>query len=385
MNILHMTDALPPAVLGGSGRIVWEISKGLAKRGHDVTVLTCAATGTFPAEKDGIRIVTIDPRPQRWAHYRSVFSMKRAREVMAHIIAIRPDVIHAHLMAGQIGYRWIALARATGIPVIVTCHDVMNVACGRVFPSDHAVWLKDLKRLRWSWNPLRTWMIRTMLMGHCTVLSVSDALRTWMEQFGYANLRTLHNGVDTHFWSPHDQHKARHDLGLPNDAPIFLLAGRLGIDKGIELIAATLPSDAHLLIAGTVDTHVFANIGDRAHLLGTLDETGMRSAYAACDVSLVPSRCLDCFPTVCLESMACARAVIATSWGGSKESVVDGKTGWIINPLDEHTWRARLEWCTSHRSDLQKMGVGGRTHVEEYFSLQRMLDRLMAEYATLLS
>lgn len=381
MNILQITDGLPPAVLGGSGRIVWEISMGLTRKGHDVSILTCAKPGVFPAEKDGISIRTFPPLPPRFAHYRSVFSGRRAREILGHILAVKPDVIHAHLLAGQAGYAWIPLARKAGIPVIITCHDVMNIACGRVMPDDTQIWLKDLRRLRWSWNPFRARVIRQILMTHCTVLTVSDALRTWMEQFGYKNLQTVHNGVNLSFWEEkQSKHSVRAALGLPQDKTLFLLAGRLGIDKGIVPVNAALPKDAHLIAAGMLSEPIFDHLGDRLHRFNNQSAEEMRTLYTACDVSLVPSLCLDCFPTICLESMACERPVIGTTMGGARESVVEGKTGWILNPENTDDFRKKMQCCMDHPAETTAMGKAGRNHMKSHFSIEKMLETLEGIY-----
>src|SRR5438552_2255721 len=59
MKILLITDDLPPHILGGSGRIAWETTKGLRSRGHDVSILTAAVHGVFPDSIEGIRVHTI--------------------------------------------------------------------------------------------------------------------------------------------------------------------------------------------------------------------------------------------------------------------------------------------------------------------------------------
>lgn len=379
MRILHITDSLPPAVLGGSGRIVWDTAVAQAKSGNDVTVLTCAKPGTFPETKDGVRILTIEPKTQRWAHYRSVFSNKRAKEVMRHIKNVKPEIIHAHLIAWQAGYKWILKARKK-FRIVVTCHDVMNTAYGRVTPDETGMWLRDLKRFRWSWNPFRNLLIRRLFNDHCTVITVSDALKAYMKRMGFKNLTTVHNGVDAAFWKPESQEVARTHFNLPHDKTIFLLAGRMGVDKGSDAIIRILPENAHLALAGETDPTVMTALNGRVTFLGKLNEDEMRRAYAAVDAVLIPSRCLDCFPTVALEAMSCERAVVATSWGGAKEAVVDEKTGWIIDPLDEAAWSNRLAWCVAHRSELLTYGKAGRTRLEEHFSQKHMLEKLGNTY-----
>ena len=60
----------------------------------------------------------------------------------------------------------------------------------------------------------------------------------------------------------------------------------------------------------------------------------MNLAYSASDVTLVPSIYLDPFPTVVLESMCFGTPVIASVYSGAKEAVIDGVTGYHVNPFD---------------------------------------------------
>ena len=60
----------------------------------------------------------------------------------------------------------------------------------------------------------------------------------------------------------------------------------------------------------------------------------MNLAYSASDVTLVPSIYLDSFPTVVLESMCLGTPVIASVYSGAKEAVIDGVTGYHVNPFD---------------------------------------------------
>ena len=293
MNILHITDGIPPLVLGGSGRIAWDTATALVRNGHTVSMLTSAVEGILPQEKEEVRILSIPPRSQRWAHYRSVFSHARAEEVMTYIRDIKPDIIHAHVIAGQCGYLWIPKTRALGIPVIITCHDVMNVALGRVLPDDRHIWLKDLRRLRWSWNPFRTAIVRRILQKNCKILTVSDALKEYMELFGYRNLRTLRNGVDLSFWKEEDRTAARDSLHIPQSVTVFLLAGRLGIDKGTEEMARFLkalisslratPTCAHSKPSKTASTFSPDNLPNKCacSMLSVMQSLSLRAVSIA--------------------------------------------------------------------------------------------------------
>lgn len=381
MHILHITDGIPPRTLGGSGQIVLETARGLARLGHTVSLLTAGTDGEFPSLRDGIAFFTVSPRSQVTAHYRSVFSRKRGKEVAAIVAAVQPDVIHMHTVAWQCGYTWIGRSARRGVPIVATAHDVMHVACGRVTGEEPRLWRHDLKRTGLAWNPLRTFCIRRALRRCRAILCVSDALHTYLASQGIANLETLRHGIDLDFWKePCTRTEARERLNLPQGVPLFLLAGRMGVDKGSALITRTLPTEAHLLLAGEIFAPEFAPLGARSHILPRQNAAQMRTVYAACDAALVPSLCLDCFPTVALEAMACSRPVLATTMGGAKEAVVNGLTGWIRDPRDPDAWRQQMQWCAMNRDRLAEYGSAARRHMETHFALDRYLRDLLRVY-----
>lgn len=379
MRILHITDGIPPLVLGGTGRIVWETARELARRGHETAVLS-ASSQIETVKKEGVTLLYVPTLSLRWAHYRSVLSDTRSNEILKQIDAFKPDVIHAHTVAWQCGYRWMFGAKERGIPVVMTFHDVMSVAYGRVMGDESMLWPNDLKRARWTYNPLRNHMARKAIATCAKRLCVSNAQRIFLEQHGLKNLETFHNGIDVSFWKPQDQKAARTSLKLPADKPIFLLAGRLGVDKGMDIVAQSMPANAHLIVAGSSPQEPFARLGDRFHYYHDQSAEQLLKLYAASDAVLVPSICLDCFPTICLEAMACARPVVATSFGGAKESVKNNETGWVIDPRSQH-FAERLQWCADHRSELPSYGQNGRLHAEKTFSLTHNVDQLEHFYS----
>jgi glycosyltransferase involved in cell wall biosynthesis len=251
-----------------------------------------------------------------------------------------------------------------------------------MFGTEKSLVFRDLLRTGLGWNPLRNACIK-MALRHCQhVLCVSDALRTALQRHGIKNLITFRNGIDTDFWKPMPQGEARQSLQLPLDRPIVLLAGRVGIDKGSALVDALLPKNTLLLLAGEACVEDFVHCSDRLQYYPKQSPEQMRLLYAAADLALVPSICLDCLPTICLEAGACARPVIASTYGGAKEIVTNGTTGWVLNPHDRDTFRSRMEWCSEHRMELLSFGTAARKHIEENFSLKQYIMRLEAIYAS---
>lgn len=382
MRILHIVDGIPPTVLGGTGRIVLEVARSQQRAGHDVGILSAATAGTLPDTLDGIRLLSIEPQSERTAHYRSVFSRTLERSVLKIIDVFQPNIVHAHTISRQVGYRWMSEMKRCNIKLIVTCHDVSHISYGKIWPGRAPSWWQDFRRYRWSWNPFRHMLIRSFLKNADQILTVSDALKTELELHKFPPMQTVHNGIDLSFWKPSmTKQEARQVLKLPTNRFLFLLAGRMGFDKGSTLIAATLPKNADLVLAGDRFSDEFAPVKDRMHIFYNQSAEEMRLQYAASDIVLVPSRCLDCFPTVCLEAMAMQRPVLATSWGGAKESVEDGKTGWILDPFDENAWREKMAWCLSHPQELAAAGDAGRARMEKEFSITMMINQLEKVYA----
>ena len=126
--------------------------------------------------------------------------------------------------------------------------------------------------------------------------------------------------------------EARARLGWPADRPIVLcvrrLTRRMGLDLLIETAARLRPTIPGLLVLIAGKGHAEAELKDRADSLG-LNETvrfvgfvpddELPLAYAAADISVVPSVTLEGFGLIIVESLASGTPAIATPVGGMPE------------------------------------------------------------------
>ena len=91
----------------------------------------------------------------------------------------------------------------------------------------------------------------------------------------------------------------------------------------------------------------------------------VRSLYANCTALLFTPINED-FGIVPLEAMASSKAVIAVNEGGPSETVLQGKTGFLI---DSQSGMARkMLFLAEHRSAAEEMGRQGRHRVEQAYS-----------------
>jgi len=135
---------------------------------------------------------------------------------------------------------------------------------------------------------------------------------------------------------------AHYDLAPLPEAPVFLFIGRLLTDKGIveyaeaaRQVKARYP-EARFLVAGWLDSNPTAIsqqqldgwINDGIiEFLGKLDD--VRPAIGQCAVYVLPSY-REGTPRTVLEAMSMGRPVITTDAPGCRETVIDGRNGFLV-------------------------------------------------------
>ncbi|QAY66610.1 glycosyltransferase family 4 protein [Paenibacillus protaetiae] len=91
--------------------------------------------------------------------------------------------------------------------------------------------------------------------------------------------------------------------------------------------------------------------------------------FLSSDIAVVPSGQREAFGLVNVEAMACGIPVVATSAGGMKEIIVDGHTGFLINPdLLEMELLERLDMLLRDTALREDMGRNSRQLVEQKFT-----------------
>ena len=75
-----------------------------------------------------------------------------------------------------------------------------------------------------------------------------------------------------------------------------------------------------------------------------------------------------------LEAMASSKPVIATNEGGPMETIVDGKTGYLVNSPGEMA--GKMLFIAEHDSVASKLGKAGRNRVVNSYSWPRFFEKL---------
>lgn len=215
----------------------------------------------------------------------------------------------------------------------------------------------------------------------------------------------LNPGVDCERFRPRDDAaQIRAELDVAPDAPLVVMLARFQNVKGHDVfqdmarrVARELPQ-ARFLVAGDnphtradrrYRERIFRAAGDDPLLRERLRYVGFRQdterVIAAADVVVCASR-FEGFGTVNVEAMAGARPVVSTNRGGPAETVLDGRTGFLVAPGDAAAMAQRALQLLRDPALRRRMGAAGREHVLRNFSaaasartFETTLERILAQ------
>ncbi|MGY1604192.1 glycosyltransferase [Geodermatophilus sp. SYSU D00815] len=189
--------------------------------------------------------------------------------------------------------------------------------------------------------------------------------------------------------------RLRAGLGLPADAPLVALVGRIEDQKGVDLLVRAVPAvlaqvpRAHVLVVGDGTRRTQAEaLAAELGVSGSVHFTGWRHDLAdvmrAIDVLALPSR-WEAFGIVNLEAMAAAKPVVGFAVEGIPEVVVHGETG-LLSPAGAVDDLARdLVRVLSDPALAARLGAAGRRRFVEHFTPERMAQAHVELYERLLS
>jgi glycosyltransferase involved in cell wall biosynthesis len=346
---MRIMEIISCTQINGAARHCALLSRELARRGHEVTLL-CPA-GAWIAEQ-----LAADPVPVMFSDLRR-FPPGELRRVAAEIHRRRIEVVHTHMSRASffgVLLRWFA-----GVPSIATAH------------ARHL-------QPHWMFNDL--------------VIAVSDATRRYHRRVNLVpsdRIITVRNFVaDNPARQPANgvRRQIRAALGVPDETLLLGIVGSLFPPKGHLYLIRALPAviaavgDVRLAVVGseTPRKHVETlreeaqRLGVAEHILWTGRRDDVPQFMSALDVCVVASL-KETLSQVALEAMAAGVAVVGTTVGGIPECVVPGETGLLVPPRDSGALARALIEVLSDSARRRALGAAGRRRVGEHFSAEKYL------------
>jgi glycosyltransferase involved in cell wall biosynthesis len=384
LRILQVSDFFEPFV-GGMEQHVKTLSRGLAQRGHEVTVATVHLPGTAVDEAvDGFRIKRI----AGWSS-RALAGWYERAEAPFHppvpdpgIVAalkrlidkLRPDVVHAH---GWITYSCLAIARHRPFQLVVTLHDY-SFACVR----------KTLLR-----NNLQACSGPRLDVCLCCARDQYGVMKGTALTVGLRTSRLLHDRVDS--WIAVSRSVAESSrCALPSGCTVSVIPSASEQPPPSGQRPAWLPTDGYALFVGALGPHkglnwlldAYSGGGFRRPLVvvGTTRHDTPRSwpagvvvrtdvphdqvieAWRHAGIGLVPSLWREGCPLVAVEAMQSGVPVVASRIGSLPEIVTDGVTGLLVSPGNTTELRAAIQRLDDDPELRRNMGAAGRVHAKQF-------------------
>ena len=324
---------VPPRHYGPWELVVSRLTEGLVARGVDVTLFATADSITAgrlaavcerPYEEDD----TVDAKVAECLHVAAAF--ERAGEF---------DLLHNHFDFLPLTY-----SRLVATPVVTTIH---GFSSERIVP----VYRRYDDRVAY--------------------VAISDADRH--PDLTYA--ATVHHGIPVHDVP----------VGKGSDDGTLVFLGRIHPDKGTaEAIEVARRTGRPLVLAGIVQDQAYFDAEVRPHLdddrvryLGPVGPVERDRLLGAADALLHLVRFAEPFGLAMVEAMACGTPVVATPLGAVPEVVADGRTGHLVADVD-----GAVE-AVGRLGELSRADC--RAHVEERFTVDRMVDGYLDVYERLCS
>jgi glycosyltransferase involved in cell wall biosynthesis len=403
LNVLFVADVSIGKVIGGAERVLFEQSTRLAKRGHDIHILTRKLQDhdNLQAEIHGVH------------EWRYEVSQKNVLSFFASCRQNAKDLFER--LDGEFDYDRInfhqpfsamGVLRSPGsarIPKVYTCHSLSfeeyisrNPKPG-LRPERLLYYLNVAARKRIEKRAL-TLSDRIVVLSRFTLNKLYDVYSIPDQK-----ISIIPGAVDLDKFHPkEDKFASRRKLGIPQNKVILLtirnLVARMGLENLIIAMKKSVKTakDLHLVIGGEGSLEAdlrnlvrTSGLTDFVTFTGYIPDKDLPAYYGMADLFVLPTRELEGFGLVTLEAMASGVPVLGTPVGGTKEVLGSFNPDFLFNGTTSeamtnlivktyHKMKKEPEWYN-------EVSKQCRRFVEENYSWERNVDALEALFFQLIA
>jgi glycosyltransferase involved in cell wall biosynthesis len=389
LRILHVAYVYPPtpSVADGITNVVYNVTRELAKRGHEVTVYTSDMLDLHgnASLKTGSRVingVTVYYLRSIWRHKTSIVTPSIIPLISKKLSDF--DVIHIHDCRSFQGVFAYLFAQMKNVPYVF---------------QPHGSYLSSL-----SDSPSKTVakiildkLISDRIMQNASkiiALSEVEAEQCRCAGVPAEKIAIVPNGIDlTEYSDLPSKGSFKKKFGIKEEEKIVLYLGRIHKTKGIDLLVKAYAyltkkmdcKDAVLVIAGPDDGYlneaksIAQSLGVSNSILftGFISSEDKLRALVDAEVFITPS--FYGFPVTFLEACAIGVPIITTNFGDSLEWI-DENVGYEVPPTKSDLAMALYRIISDDKlhDDYSK---NCRKIVQSEFSLDHVVDKLDQVYA----
>ena len=220
-------------------------------------------------------------------------------------------------------------------------------------------------------------------------------------------LRVIFRGINLDYYNPKNisilkQENMKKEWELSKDKFTILMPGRLTYWKGQEKLIEALNiliedynnSNFQAVVLGSdqgrkvykkklIDLVQRYRLSQKIKFINHCKE--MPLAYSLADVVVSASIEPEAFGRVAVEAQSMGKPIIASNLGGSKETILNKKSGFLYKHDDQRELAKSLNTVIQlNQDELKSMGNEGRKNITKKFDVESMCDTNLNEYKKLL-
>ena len=362
MKICMYSSEFPPD-LGGRSTYVYNLSKRLLERGHEVTVVARGSRrSTYSENIDGIVVYRVQYIP--FYPFPFLIHDYFIHELFSEIEGDF-DIVHVH---GSL-----APVLKTSLPVVFTSHGTSKKDLDNMkVKSLHFLIVKSLRKqlFKVEENTIKSANVVTAVSESC-----ADQIRDYFSES--RPITVVNNGVDTNYFVP---------INSSKDGMYILYTGRLETRKGlvdfVECAKYVLDafSDVKFILTGkgTIKPYLEKKIQDLGledsfYFAGFVDLPTLLEYYQNATVYVLPSY-YEALPTTLLEAMSCGIPSIATTVEGNSEVIDNSLNGMLVPPRNPEKLAEAIITLLSDETLRGRLGREGRKRIVNNYDWKVITD-----------
>lgn len=364
-----------PPVSGGIGYYVYNLSKGLIKKGHKVTVITRGSTRIVEREViDGIDVLKATFFPLYPFHM-----TLHGFFVNSLLKSLGPEFSLVHLHSPLIP------SIKTDLPIITTVHTAMRIDSRYHEVVDPYSLAEKVQSMYFS-----PFVESQLLRLSDKVTAVSPSVANELKEYGMdsSEVTVMWNGVDEKIFFP-IRKKEKFEKYVLYTGVLRARKGLFDLIKCAILVKRIIP-DIKFVICGTGS--LLQNLKEKVRsvgleeqviFLGRVDRKKLIQIYQNATIHVVPS-IYEGLPTVLLEAMACGLPVVATNIGGNRDIISSNVNGLLIPPGSPEAMAKMIMILWDNESLRKKIGGNARETILKKYTWDIVVNDFVNVYECLL-
>jgi len=345
MKIAIIINLFPPKWLSGTEIATYNLAEHLAKRGHEIHVITSHDDELPNFDKEnGFYIHRI-----AWPKIRIIGVLSFWLKIFLKIRTIKPDIVQVQ-------------ALSIGIPAILT---------KKILKIPYIVWGRgDDVYLPGRFIRITS---KPILQNANAVLALTEDMREKMAKVTDREIFVVPNGINLNQFTERSL-----TIVKENGVKKILFIGRLHPVKGVkyliramERVLKEIPEAKLILVGDGKEREMLEtlskqlSINNSVQFVGIVPHEKVHTFLQQADVFVLPS-ISEGFPNVILEAMACGLPVIATRVGGIPDIIIDGTNGYLVEVKDAHAIAERILLLLQNEILKKEISANNEQKVKKY-------------------